>query len=91
MLTTGLDFTTQALEVAMSLGDTSMLEYQLQWGIERLPHDGVQLADVLRRFQMLEQAIQAILLPQDAAQIEPYILWMIARQRELMNNEVSLV
>jgi MerR family transcriptional regulator, light-induced transcriptional regulator len=85
LLTTGLDFTTQALEVAMRLHNTDMLEYQLQWGNERLPHDGVAPEQLLHRFEILSQVIEATLPAPYAQGITPFVQWLMARQRELIS------
>jgi hypothetical protein len=83
LLTAGLDYTTQALEVAMALHDLDMLEYQLQWGNERLPHDGVQPRHLLRRYEILARVIETTLGEPHAQAVNQFVGWMIARQREL--------
>jgi hypothetical protein len=86
LLTVGLDFTTQALEVAMRLHNTKMLDDQLQWANERLPHDGVQPEHLLTRFEILAQVVDATLPVQHAAAINGFVRWMVVRQRELIRS-----
>jgi hypothetical protein len=84
ILTVGLDYTMQALEVAMSLHDLEMLEYQLQWSNERLPHDHVLPTHLLSRFEILAHVIETTLQGPQAQAVNQFVGWMIARQRELI-------
>jgi Asp-tRNA(Asn)/Glu-tRNA(Gln) amidotransferase C subunit len=84
LLTAGIDFTTQALEISMQLHNVEMLEYQLQWAWDRLPHDGVQPDHILSRFKILAQVIESILTAEDAREVTPFVKWLIKRQNELI-------
>jgi hypothetical protein len=89
LLTVGLDFTTQALEVAMSLHDLEILEYQLEWGNGRLPHDHVLPAHLLNRFEILAHVIETTLQEPYAQAVNQFVWWMVARQRELMQTKTQ--
>jgi len=83
-LTVGLDFTTQALEVTMQLHNLEMLDIQLRWANERLPHDGVQPDHLLKRYEILAQVVETALPAPHAQAVNQFVQWMIARQRELI-------
>ena len=80
LLTLGLDFTTQALGVAMRLQNGELLEQQLRWGNDRLPHDGVSAGQLLTRFELLASVISELLPPADAQLVNPYVQIMIDAQ-----------
>ena len=84
LLTVGLDFTTQALAVAMRLRDGEMLDQQLRWGNDRLPHDGVSAVQVLHRLEDLAEVVSATLAEGDAAVVNAYVKRMIGQERALI-------
>jgi hypothetical protein len=86
ILTTGLDYTTQALQVSMQLGNVDMLEYQLQWSADRLPQDGVQPQHLVSRFDILAMVVASELTPVDAQEVNLYVKWLIERQKQLSGN-----
>ncbi len=87
-VTTGLDFTTKALGIAMQLHNGEMLKQQLVWGADRLPHDGVALQHILTRFRILEDVIRDTLAPADAEAVNHYADYMIELQEEFMKSAI---
>ncbi len=86
IMMSGIEFTSQMLEAALQFNDTATLGYQLEWANDRLPHDGVAAAHLLHRFQMYADVVADLLPADQAAEVNQYLAWMIARQRELMGS-----
>ena len=84
LVTSGLKFTSRMLDAAMAVGEVSLLEDQLTWAMERLPHDGVVPAHILNRLRIYREVVGETLPERHANEIEPYLTWMIARQKELL-------
>jgi hypothetical protein len=87
LVTSGIEFTTRMLEAAMTVGEITLLDDQLTWAMERLPHDGVSPQYVLNRFRIYRQVVEDVLPKPHASEITPFLDWMIARQRELIGQE----
>ena len=81
-MTIGMEFTTRMLESAMSLREVSILEYQLNWACDRLPHDGVALKHILIRLEIYREQIIEALTEEYASEITLYLDWMITWQKE---------
>jgi hypothetical protein len=86
VLAAGLEFTTQILEAVMQVGELGLLDYQLQWARDRLPHEGVAPAHLLARLEIYAQVVSGLLPAVQAAEVNRYVEWMIARQRQLMED-----
>jgi hypothetical protein len=71
----------------MQVHSAEMLEHQLQWAWDRLPHDGVQHAHLVSRFQIIAQVINSDLPSQNAQEIDPFVQWMIERQNQLIQEK----
>ena len=84
IITSGIQFTTQMLESAMAVGEIALLEDQLAWAMDRLPHDGVAPHHLLHRLRLYGQVVKELLPAEHAAQISPYIDWMVSRHQEMM-------
>ncbi len=84
ILTTGLEFTTKMLEAAMSMGEVSLLEDELKWAKDRLPHDGVKMEQVLHRFKIYRDVIQETLPSEYATEITAFMDWMINYQQAMI-------
>ena len=84
LLTIGLDFTTQAIMIAMQLVNPALLDQQLQWGNTRLPHDGVSAGQLLQRFQILAEVIAETLAPLEAQAVNCYVDRLIQREAALV-------
>ena len=79
-----MEFTALMLEPAMVYGEASLLEDQLRWAVQRLPHDRVNPELIVDRLRIFRD-VTAELLPQGAAeQVDRYLLWMIDRLQELI-------
>jgi len=87
LLTIGLDFTTKMLEAAMSMGEVALLEDELKWAKDRLPHDGVEMEQVLHRFKIYRDVIQETLPLEYANEITAFMDWMINYQQALMKQD----
>ena len=84
LLTAGLTFTTRMLDAAMSSAEIPMLEDELCWARDRLPHDGVAPEHVLSRLAIYRDVVCSLLPAQHAGEINGYVNWMIMRQRQLL-------
>ena len=84
LLTIGLDFTTQAIMIAMQMANPALLDQQLQWGNTRLPHDGVSPEQLLQRFQILAEVIAETLTPLEAQAVNCYVDRLIQREAALV-------
>lgn len=84
ILTTGLEFTTRMLETAMALGEISILEDELSWARDRLPHDNVELEHILQRFKIYREVLNEQIEPEHCQEINPFLDWMIIRQKEII-------
>jgi hypothetical protein len=84
LITAGIEFTTQTLEAVLQLGDPTLMEFQLTWARDRLPHDGVAPAHLLARLRIYAQVVAEMLTAEQAREVNPYLNWMIERQQELM-------
>lgn len=85
VLTAGFEFTTRMLETAILLQNTTLLEEQLVWANTRQPYDGVLPEHLLHRFELYAAAIKEVLPAPYAAEVQPYIAWLIARQRQFVD------
>lgn len=85
LLTTGLEFTTKMLEAAMITGEVVLLEDELKWAKDRLPHDGVQMEHVINRFEIYRGVVNETLPSDYASEIITFIDWMINYQRALIS------
>jgi hypothetical protein len=79
LITAGLEFTTRMLDSAMSVGVPALLEDELLWAKDRLPHDGVSMHQVNSRLKIYRGIILNKLSPRDAAEVVVYLDWMIAK------------
>ena len=86
LLPAGFEFTLKMLDGAASVGDLTLLEDQLKWAIQRLPHDGVAPHQLQERFETLVVILEEMLSAETWTEFKPYLAWMIFRQRELTAN-----
>ena len=89
LITSGIEFTTRMLETAMTMGEVALLDDQLTWAMDRLPHDGVSPEHVLERFRIYRQVVEECLPAAHAAEVVRFLEWMIARQQELLHRETD--
>lgn len=87
LISTGLDFTTRAIETAMQYSDTAVLAHQISWGFERLQHDGVLPSHVLHRLEILEEVISTLFPKQHSQEINQFVRWMITEQERGMADD----
>jgi hypothetical protein len=79
LITSGFEFTTRMLDTAMSMGAISLLEDELSWAKDRLPHDGVSMQHLLNRLTIFRKIVLNKLPPREGSEVVRYIDWMIAR------------
>ncbi len=84
VIAAGLGFTTRMLDAVMAVGEIALLEDELLWARDRLPHDGVAPEHVLSRLKIYREVTIEMLPREQAAEVEPYLDWMIARQSEVI-------
>jgi len=89
LLPAGFEFTLKMLDGAASVGDLALLEDQLQWAVQRLPHQGILPEHLYKRFQLLETIMEEVLSEGTWSEFHPYIQWMIARQGQLVDEVQS--
>lgn len=87
LITSGLEFTTRMLENTMPTGQTALLEDQLTWALDRLPHDRVAPEHLLSRFEIYTQVVAELMETEDAQQINRYLEWMINRLEAMLQEE----
>jgi MerR family transcriptional regulator, light-induced transcriptional regulator len=83
LITAGIEFTVRMLDAALASGEGALMEDELSWALDRLPHDGVAPEHILGRFQVLREVISAELSRPQAEQIVRAVDWMSQRLREL--------
>ena len=86
LLTKGMDFVMRMLDSAMAVGEVALLEDELAWARQRLPHDGVSAEHVLTRFQILGQVVSEMLPDEAAAEVIPYLDWLVERQTAMLTS-----
>lgn len=81
----GLLFTHQMLLAALKSGQYDLLIDQADWAVNRLPHDNVQMPNLLVRLSRYRQSIINHLKPDYARQITPYVDVLIDRINQHLN------
>lgn len=84
----GIEFTTKMLESAMAMGEVLLLEDELQWAKDRLPHDKVNMEHVLERFKIYRDVVDELLPEDNAIEVNSYLNWMIQRQKEIIEDSM---
>lgn len=87
LITAGIQFTTRMLDTAMALGEVALLEDQLAWALQRLPHDGVSPQQIVNRLRLYAEVVEELLSSDHARQITPFVAWMVTRLNELLRRE----
>jgi hypothetical protein len=57
--------------------------------MNRLPHEGIKMDNMQNRFYILKKVISELLPHGQAKEINSYVDWMITRQKELLEEELS--
>ena len=83
LISSGIEFTVRMLDAAMAAGESALLEDELRWALDRLPHDGVSAEHMLSRFALLREVVKERLSPSAASEVALVIDWMEQRLREL--------
>jgi hypothetical protein len=83
LITSGIEFTVRMLDAAMAADESALLEDELRWSLDRLPHDGVSTEHVLSRLALLREIVKGRMTPALAAEIAEVIEWTERRLREL--------
>ncbi|HNR45072.1 MAG TPA: hypothetical protein PLI06_09825 [Methanofastidiosum sp.] len=85
ILTSGMEFTTKMLEAAMSMGEINLLEDEIKWAKDRLPHDGVEMEHIVNRFKIYREVITEILPTENALEVTAYLDLMISKMQKLLD------
>lgn len=85
-LMAGVRFTTLALQTAIFLRNTDVLDAQLEWAADRLGHDGVAPEQLLALLLLYAEVVEQVLPPEPALVLNQYVQWMIRKQRQLMHS-----
>jgi MerR family transcriptional regulator, light-induced transcriptional regulator len=84
ILAAGVEFATVDLETALQIGEPGLLDDQLAWAKDRLPHDGISSQQQLANLVVYAQVVDEI-LPAPAAQaVNRLVRGMIEKQRALI-------
>ncbi len=83
LITSGIEFTVRMLDAAMAAGEGALLEDELRWALDRLPHDGVSAEHNLSRFALLREVVKERQSPNGASEVAAVIEWMEGRLRQL--------
>jgi len=83
LITAGIEFTVKMLDAAMAAGESALLDDELHWALDRLPHDGVLPDHMLSRFALLGEVVKERLPASAAAEVGAAIQWMERRLREI--------
>ncbi len=89
LITAGIEFTTKMLLAAMEMNEPSLLEHQLEWAKDRLPHDGVEPKYLLNRLSIYGEVVEQLLEPAHVEQIGAYVEWLIERGNAIMDLELD--
>ncbi len=79
VLDAGLDFILKGFASAMEMGELNILNYQIDWGMQRLPHDGVTPMNVLHTFRLVGEVVDELLQPAHARQVRAYVDWSVTK------------
>lgn len=85
ILPAGIKMTLEMLYNAMSVGEPSILDEQLEWAALRLPVDGVTPKQILARFRIIREVILEEFQPEQSREIVSYVDWMIEKQKNLLH------
>ncbi len=83
LITAGIEVTVRMLDAAMAAGESALLEDQLRWSLDRLPHDGVSTEQILSRFALLREVVKERMPAALATEVTRVIEWMEIRLRDL--------
>ena len=83
ILRTGFEFTSSSLEACMRVNDASLLIDQLRWAKDRLPHDGIEMEQMIKNLQVYCEVISEILPENYSSGIVELIQNMISMQKEI--------
>ncbi len=83
IITAGIEFTVRMLDAAMAAGEGVLLDDELRWSLDRLPHDGVLPEHLLSRFKLLREVVKECMPKALAAEIAQVIEWMERRLPQL--------
>lgn len=84
LISAGMTFVARMLEGAMAVGSVGLLDDGLLWARDRLPYDGVQPKQVLSLLELYRGVLSEQLAAEHLVQVLPYLDWMIAQQRALI-------
>ena len=83
IMTAGFGFLNQMLETTLEFDETAILEHQLEWSMNRLPHDGVPVSMLLNNIRVYRLVVEENLSPESAGVVGRVLGWMLDRLEEL--------
>lgn len=87
VLGTGFAFTLDAIQAAMEFGEPKLLQHQIEWAVDRLPHDNVQPDHLSHRFKIFKEVIAESFSADRAKIIHAYFDVLI---EELRNRKANI-
>jgi hypothetical protein len=83
----GLDFLTRMLAAAMEFNEPEILAHQIQWGLNRLPHDGVSPTMLTYTIGVYREVVAELLSPTAADAVGRLLDWMLDQLAHQTNHE----
>lgn len=83
----GFRFTHKMLISSVSTGQKNILEDQADWAVNRLPHDKVQLPNLIARLRRYRQTIINRLPEDQAKQVIPFLDVLITRIQDHLESD----
>lgn len=83
VITSGIHFTTEILESAMSTGEMTLLKDQIEWAQVRLVHDHVLPSHIICRLNYYKDSVLKHLPKENANEIFAYLEWMVTYLKDL--------
>lgn len=79
IMTAGFGFLNRMLETVMEFDEFAIMEHQLEWSMNRLPHDGVPASMLLNNMRIYRQVVEENLSPASSREVVRVLDRMIDR------------
>lgn len=83
----GVLFTLRMLEAVAAVGDGILLEDQMRWALDRLPHDGIPPRMLARNLEVLREVLREEMADAWSGALESYCVRMVGMAREAADAE----
>ena len=74
----GFGFINRMLETTMEFDEIAIMEHQLEWSANRLPHDGVPMPIMIKTLHVYRQVIEENLSAESSQRIGQQLEWMVS-------------